>query len=106
MCGEPEFLDAELDTLVNPTLIIEVLSPDHFDGGKKLALYRDIPSFSEYVTFLQDRFEIEHHVRRDGVWITPDAITDRDALIALETISCALKLSDVYEGVTLDRRSL
>src|SRR4051812_39435033 len=70
VCGEPKFLDGESDTLLNPTLIVEVLSPatENYDRSRKFAHYRSIPSLREYITIAQDRVWVERHVKRDGEW--------------------------------------
>src|SRR5262249_32000266 len=65
--GERPFLDAEVDTLLNPNVLIEVLSPstEAYDRGKKFAHYRRIPSLVEYVLVAQDRPLVERFTRRD-----------------------------------------
>src|SRR5438105_11912 len=65
VCGEPHFDDAQLDTLTNPTVIIEVLSPstELFDRGGKFAHYRTLQSLSDYVLVAQDKMQVEHFVR-------------------------------------------
>jgi Uma2 family endonuclease len=71
ICGEPEFLDSELDTLLNPVLIIEVLSPTkNDDRGEKFERYRLIPSFREYLLVAQDRIHVERFLKQDdGTWV-------------------------------------
>lgn len=99
VCGEPELEDAELDTLLNPTLVVEVLSPttESYDRGKKFAHYRMLPSLREYVLVAQDEVRIELFSRQaDGQWVLSEA--DRlDARLALSSIGCELVLADVYE---------
>src|SRR5262245_20014349 len=71
-CGAPQFVDAETDTLVNRTLIVEVLSPstESYDRGNKFAHYRKLPSLAEYLLLTQDRVHAEHFVRQgDGGWL-------------------------------------
>jgi Uma2 family endonuclease len=100
VCGTPEFEDDEVDTLLNPTVIIEVLSPstEAYDRGKKFQHYRTIPSFQEYLLIAQDSVRVEHYTLRDNEWILTDAST-LDAIITLPSIDCTLSLSDVYEKV-------
>lgn len=101
VCGEPRFEDAELDTLLNPTLIVEVLSPstESYDRGKKFELYRRIESFVEYLLVAQDRPFLEHHNRRpDGSWLMRET-TSLDSVLQLESIACRLAARDVYERV-------
>jgi Uma2 family endonuclease len=72
VCGERHFTDDHLDTLTNPTLIVEVLSPstEGYDRGQKFANYRRIPSLETYVLVAQDRAHIEKFERRpDGQWL-------------------------------------
>src|SRR3954454_3975550 len=71
VCGEPRFADAEVDTLLNPDVIIEVLSPStaDYDRGAKFAHYRSISSFKEYVLVSQHRVQVEHYLRQtNGDW--------------------------------------
>ena len=101
VCGEPRFDDDQRDTLVNPTLIVEVLSEStqDYDRGGKFAQYRKIPSFAEYVLVAQDECHVEHFVKQaDGLWLLSE--TDRLAdVLTLSSIECILLLSDIYEKV-------
>ena len=65
-CGEPEFEDAEVDTLLNPRVIVEVLSPStaDYDRGRKFTHYRRLPSLREYVLISQECPLVEHYVRQ------------------------------------------
>jgi Uma2 family endonuclease len=72
VCGEPQFADRQRDILLNPVLIVEVLSPssERYDRGKKFALYRTIPSFLEYLIIHQGRRHVEHYSKQeDGSWV-------------------------------------
>lgn len=101
--GEPEFEDESLDTLLNPVVIVEVLSPltEAYDRGNKFAAYHRLPSPREYALITQDRMSIEHYPRRDDGWLLT-AFTNRDAVVALPMSGCALSLSEVYCRVRLD----
>ena len=68
VCGEPVFEDEQVDTVLNPTLIVEVLSPstERYDRGRKLEHYRKIPSLSEYILIAQDARRIEWYTRQEG----------------------------------------
>jgi len=103
VCGTPEFEDDGLDTLLNPTVIIEVLSPstEPYDRGKKFQHYRTIPTLKEYILIAQDSIRIEHFARREDQWILTDAKSS-DTVLALPSIECTLALSDVYEKVNFD----
>ncbi len=100
VCGEPEFEDDELDTLLNPAVVIEVLSPstEAYDRGDKFAAYRRLPSLREYVLIAQDRPSVEHYLRQGEQWLLT-AATDLDASVALPTIGCVLRLAEVYRRV-------
>lgn len=102
-CGEPQFTHVQgLDALVNPVLIVEVLSPTTAarDIGDKFTAYQAIPSFSEYLLVSQDAPRVTHYVRRPGdVWERRD-VSGLEAAVALESVGCELKMGDIYEGVT------
>lgn len=101
VCGEPQLVeDAYLDTLLNPTLIVEVLSPstEKFDRTRKFELYRQIESLREYVLIAQDRPRIERYLRHEaGEWLYKDA-----AGLELQSIGCTLHLGEVYRQVTFE----
>ena len=104
ICEEQKYQDDVLDTLLNPTLIVEVLSPstEAYDRGKKFQLYRSIPSFSEYLLIAQDEISVEYHVRQaDREWKQRFCQEIGD-VVQLQKSGIVLPLSAVYEGVTLD----
>lgn len=103
VCGTPEFEDEVLDTLLNPTVIIEVLSTstEQYDRGKKFQHYRTIESLQEYILVAQDTFRIEHFGRKGSQWVLTDAKT-LDMVIQLFSVDCTLALMDVYEKVSFD----
>lgn len=102
-CGTPQFEDAQVDTLLNPTLLIEVLSPstEAYDRGGKFAHYRKIPTLREYLLVTQDQPTIERYMRQDDVWILSEAI-GFEASMPLESIDCVLSLREVYDKVLDD----
>ncbi len=107
-CGEPEFRpDSYMDTLLNPTVIVEVLSDstELFDRGVKWANYRLLPSLQAYLLVSQYAVRIERYTRHqnDG-WLYTD-VTDMNAAIAIESIGCELVLSDVYAKVSFEDNS-
>ncbi|MEJ7616978.1 MAG: Uma2 family endonuclease [Pyrinomonadaceae bacterium] len=101
-CGEMQFRRIEsLDALVNPTLLIEVLSPtsETYDRGTKFEWYKSIPSFAEYLLIAQDRWHVTQRVKQtDGSWLER-AFNGCDAVLRLTSIACELPLREVYEGV-------
>jgi len=100
VCGEPQFADDQADVLLNPTLIIEVLSEstEGYDRGIKAARYRMRPSLQEYLLIAQDRASVERYARRGGEWVLSDA-TGLDDVIELSAIGCTLTLRDVYARI-------
>lgn len=105
VCNQPVFDDAEhVDTLLNPTLIIEVLSPstEIYDRGTKSIRYRAIDSLREYVLIAQDSFRVERLLRQpDNQWLLLDLVGP-DAVIELPSIGCTLALAEVYEKVEFE----
>jgi len=73
VCGEPEFVEGEFDNLVNPKIIVEILSPttERFDRGKKYMLYTQLNTLDHYLLVSQDRAGIEHFARQpNGQWLS------------------------------------
>jgi len=100
-CGPIAALDKHQDTLTNPLVIVEVLSPStrNYDRGEKFQHYRSIPSFREYLVLAQDEIRVEHHVRQpDGACIFREhtALTD---VVHLASIDCNLNISTLYADV-------
>ena len=102
LCGEALFEDTHLDTLINPALIIEVLSPstEAYDRGGKFSHYRKIESLVEYVLVAQDRYSVERFLRQESQWLFSES-TDPDAVAHLQSIQCDLLLRDIYEKVAI-----
>jgi len=102
VCGERKFHDIYRDVLLNPNVIIEVLSKstEAFDRGEKFIRYRTwLPTLTDYILVSQDKPMIEHYRRQsDGEWVL-STLEGLDAALNIESIGCSLKLSDVYDGV-------
>lgn len=102
VCGEPRFKEDRRDNLLNPTVLVEVLSPstEAYDRGGKFALYRQLPSLQEYVLIAQDKRHIERYARQpDGSgWLLSEASGEEGSLF-LPAIGCRLALSEVYDRV-------
>jgi Uma2 family endonuclease len=102
VCGDARFVDGECDTLTNPTVLIEVLSPstEGYDRGKKFQEYRQLASLQEYLLVSQDSPRIERFLLQEtGLWELTDAV-GLAATLELPAIDCTLALTDVYEQVT------
>lgn len=101
VCGGPRFDDLLFDTLLNPTLIVEVLSPstEAHDRKTKAVQYRSIPSLVEYVLVAQDQIRIEQWSRDEAdKWRCKD-LTGLEQSLELPSIRCRLLLGDIYERV-------
>ncbi|MEI6414375.1 MAG: Uma2 family endonuclease, partial [Pseudomonadota bacterium] len=101
VCGEPVFEDAEVDTLVNPVLIIEVLSEstERYDRGAKFLHYRTLPSLQDYVLVAQAECRVEHYVRQVGTgnrWLLTE-YQSLDETLSLTSVNCNLRLVEIYE---------
>jgi len=103
VCGEPVFLDRREDTLLNPALIVEVLSPstEAYDRGRKFEHYQKIDSLRYYLLISSDRVHADLFTLQDGRWgLTP--ASGLDDTLELESIGCRLKLADLYEKVEFE----
>jgi Uma2 family endonuclease len=103
VCGEAQFEDHQQDTLLNPTLIVEVLSEstEAYDRGGKFAHYRKLPSLLEYVLITQTKPHVEHYVRQpDNQWLLAEVESLPDT-IHLPSIDCRLALAEVYDKVDI-----
>ena len=96
-CEEEKYLDNEFDTLLNPTIIIEVLSKstENYDRGTKFALYRSIPSLKHYVLFSSLQYLAEVYTRDGDTWVLTTANKPEDSLY-LSAIDYHFKLQDIY----------
>lgn len=105
VCGKSEFLpDGKLDTLLNPILIIEILSTstEGYDKGVKFDNYRSIESLEEYLLISQDSKRVMRYTKQsDGSWNLMDFIGDATE-IELSSIECLLNTSDIYDKVEFD----
>lgn len=102
VCGEPKFADDWTDTLLNPAVLIEVLSPstEARDRGFKSAQYRRIESLQEYALVSQTEPRVEIFRRQTGGnWLLTEA-TGLEASCRFESIDCSIAMKDVYDKVT------
>ncbi len=101
VCDEPKFEDDVFDTLLNPRVVIEVLSDstEKYDRGAKFAQYREVPSLQEYVMVAQDRPLMERYVRQpDGDWKLT-AFSGMEQTFAFASIPVKIPLAEIYRDV-------
>lgn len=105
-CPPIDLEDDHLDTLLNPVVIVEVLSPstEAYDRGAKFAHYRRLESLKEYLLVAQDKIWLEHYARQGDRWILTEYSTP-DAVVSLDAIGCAIKLGRIYGKVDLRSES-
>ena len=103
VCGEPQAEDNTFDTLVNPTLIVEVLSvsTEMYDRDEKFAHYRQIDSLQEYILISQDRVQVVHYRRQVSQWM-PTEFRALEDVMPLVSIGCKLPLQHIYRRVKFD----
>lgn len=102
VCGETQFADDEKDVVLNPVLVVEVLSESTaaFDRGKKFQSYQQIESLEEYLLVSQDEFVVEHYLRQeDSHWLYTK-VSGLDNAITLPNMKCQLSLKDMYNKAT------
>ncbi len=101
-CSEIQFEDDHVDTLLNPVIIIEVLSPstEAYDRGEKFAQYRRLDSLREYLLVSQDKARIERFTRQGEFWVFSE-VSGLDSALSLDAIDCDVRLRDIYRRVTL-----
>jgi Uma2 family endonuclease len=101
ICGAPLFYGNRNDTITNPVLIIEVLSPstEDYDRGRKFQFYRTLPSLQAYLLIHQDLPYVEHFQKLpDGRWVLSE-FQGMEAVITLESPNAELRLERIYERV-------
>ena len=107
VCGKPQFRAGTFDVLLNPQLLIEILSPttEAFDRGAKAALYRAMPTLTDYVLIAQTEPRVEHFHREEaGYWRFTES-AGLDAILSLPSIACELPLRGVYAKVEFTKAS-
>jgi Uma2 family endonuclease len=103
LCDKPRFDDAQKDTLLNPTVLIEVLSDStaNYDRGTKFKHYRTLDSLKEYLLVAQDEYHIEHYIRQaNNQWLLSET-SNLQEVIELPSINCHLALTDIYDKVVI-----
>lgn len=104
VCGQSQFTESEKrDTLVNPTVIIEILSPstERYDRGLKFQHYRTMDTLQEYILVAQDTYHIERFTHQENnEWLLSEAIGSKSR-IPITAIQASFGLNDIYEQVLL-----
>ena len=100
VCGEPHFEDDAFDTLLNPILVVEVLSPSTaaFDRGEKFEHYKQLASLQEYILISQDSVRVEHYQREGAQW-THNRFQHLEDTLSLASIECEVPLRTIYRRV-------
>jgi Uma2 family endonuclease len=101
VCDGIQFADDEKDTVLNPVLLIEVLSEStrDYDRGRKFEYYRTLPSLLEYLTVAQDKAHVEHWTRQQEDRGLLVEFSNLSQTISLTSISCSLPLAEIYDKV-------
>ena len=107
VCGKPVLADEHQDTLLNPIVIFEVLSPstEKYDRGLKFQLYRTNESLREYILVSQDSFRVEQYVRQDATTWTLRDYASINGELRMDSIGASLPLHRIYEGVEFESSS-
>lgn len=99
-CGEAQFDDEHKDTLLNPSVLVEVLSPstELYDRGKKFRHYKQLDSLQHYVLVAQEEPSVECFTRTDSGWLL-SAVDDLTGTLDLAQIECSVPLSIIYDDI-------
>ncbi len=100
VCGPAKFTNEREETLVNPSLIVEVLSPstESYDRGRKFEHYRTIPSLTDYVLVSQDAPLVEHFVRQpSGSWLLTEYRAGH--ALAIDSLGVSIAVDEIYRKV-------
>lgn len=101
VCGAPKFEDEYIDTLLNPTLIVEVLSEstESYDRGKKAGFYRSVESVAAYLLVSQDEYRVEQYGKQaDDRWLLTD-IRSLESTVELTSVQCVLPMKEIYASL-------
>ena len=103
VCGEPEWVAGEFDNLLNPSVLIEVLSDgtEDYDRGRKFARYRKIPTFEEYILVNSQAIEVEVWRKNEqGLWTLTEQAASPAQNVTIRTIDLTISLTNVYARTT------
>ena len=104
ICSDIAYHDNRKDTVTNPAVIVEVLSKStrNYDRGDKFRFYRSLPSFQEYITIDQYRFEVEHYIKNDdNNWLIR-YLESEESVLSLVSVDFEISLKDLYDNVRFD----
>lgn len=101
ICGQASYTDEQIDTVTNPKLIVEVLSPStaDYDSGGKFRLYKKLESFEEYVLVAQDEVKVEVFRKQSSTLWTIETISGADAVVKLQSVQVEFPLAELYKGI-------
>lgn len=105
VCGKPEMDDIDPNAILNPRVIIEILSPAtaDYDRGAKFGHYQQIPSLQEVLFVSPDRMQIEHYTRgQDDIW-NLTTLDDPTAALTLASVSASVPIADIYRDVEISK---
>ena len=101
ICGQPHFTDQTRDTVTNPIVIIEILSPstERYDRGLKFQNYRTVSTLMDYILIAQNQAHVEHYARQEtGRWELQEA-RSKDTSLTITSVEFILRLEDIYDKV-------
>jgi Uma2 family endonuclease len=104
LCEMPQYFNQREDTIINPTLVVEVLSvsTQRHDHTTKFELYRTLPSFQEYVLIHQDRYHVVVWTKQgNGAWLPNDYIGQDSVAVLYHLHNCLLPLERLYRGIEI-----
>lgn len=102
VCGRPEYTDGQRDTVANPLVVVEVLSPSTqtYDRGDKFWSYRRLASLKEYILVGQNPCHVERFSRKGAVWEFSET-DDCSGELAVPALGIAIPLAEIYAKVEL-----
>jgi Uma2 family endonuclease len=105
VCGEPNFADEEFDVLLNPVLVVEVLSKStrFRDKTEKLETFQKMESIQEVLLIEQDFLHIEHYIKQTPMQWLLRIYEDLNDVIALESINCQLAVNEIYAQIEFEK---
>lgn len=103
VCEKPRFEDSEFDTLLNPIVVVEVLSPstERYDRGEKFKRYQQLKSLKEYILISQDQVRVEHYFRQGNMWQSNELTSLKDTLPLL-SVDAELSLQLIYRFIEIE----